>query len=52
MDNPQGGPTISFAGLPVRTLTGRIKIHPVGYGFVVDGTMLVVTDDGKLTAFR
>ncbi|HEY6475294.1 MAG TPA: ribonuclease R [Polyangia bacterium] len=33
MDNPQGGPT--FSGLPVRTLTGRIKIHPVGYGFVV-----------------
>ena len=27
------GPTSS--GLPVRTLTGRIKIHPVGYGFVV-----------------
>ena len=35
MDNPQGGPTLSFSGLPVRTLTGRIKIHPVGYGFVV-----------------
>src|SRR5450631_4526488 len=27
------GPTLS--GLPVRTLTGKIKIHPVGYGFVV-----------------
>ncbi len=27
------GPT--FSGLPVRTLTGKIKIHPVGYGFVV-----------------
>ena len=27
------GPTTS--GLPVRTLTGKIKIHPVGYGFVV-----------------
>ena len=27
------GPTSS--GLPVRTLTGKIKIHPVGYGFVV-----------------
>src|SRR5580698_10783245 len=27
------GPTSS--GLPARTLTGRIKIHPVGYGFVV-----------------
>jgi len=24
-----------FSGLPTRTLTGRIKIHPVGYGFVV-----------------
>ena len=24
-----------FSGLPVRTLTGQIKIHPVGYGFVV-----------------
>jgi ribonuclease R len=27
------GPTSS--GLPARTLTGKIKIHPVGYGFVV-----------------
>jgi hypothetical protein len=27
------GPT--FSGLPIRKLTGRIKIHPVGYGFVV-----------------
>jgi len=27
------GPTTS--GHPVRTLTGKIKIHPVGYGFVV-----------------
>src|SRR3954470_23142592 len=27
------GPT--FSGLPVRTLTGKIKVHPVGYGFVV-----------------
>jgi len=34
-DNPHLRPTISFSGLPVRTLTGRIKIHPVGYGFVV-----------------
>jgi ribonuclease R len=25
----------SFSGLPTRTLTGRIKIHPAGYGFVV-----------------
>jgi ribonuclease R len=25
----------SFSGLPARTLTGRIKIHPAGYGFVV-----------------
>jgi ribonuclease R len=32
-DNSRSGPT--FSGLPVRTLTGRIKIHPVGYGFVV-----------------
>jgi ribonuclease R len=28
-------PRPSFSGLPTRTLTGRIKIHPVGYGFVV-----------------
>ena len=28
-------PSSSFSGLPTRTLTGRIKIHPVGYGFVV-----------------
>src|SRR5580692_1332778 len=27
------GPT--SLGLPARTLTGKIKIHPVGYGFVV-----------------
>jgi ribonuclease R len=27
---PSGGP-----GLPTRRLTGRIKIHPAGYGFVV-----------------
>ena len=25
----------SFSGLPTRTLTGRIKVHPAGYGFVV-----------------
>ena len=25
----------SFSGLPTRTLSGRIKIHPAGYGFVV-----------------
>ena len=24
-----------FSGLPTRTLSGRIKIHPAGYGFVV-----------------
>ena len=24
-----------FSGLPTRILTGRIKIHPAGYGFVV-----------------
>jgi ribonuclease R len=33
LPNPHIGPTT--VGLPVRTLTGRIKIHPVGYGFVV-----------------
>ncbi|HVZ87617.1 MAG TPA: hypothetical protein VHG72_11655, partial [Polyangia bacterium] len=33
MENSPHGP--SFSGLPVRTLSGRIKIHPVGYGFVV-----------------
>jgi ribonuclease R len=33
LPNPTLGPTP--VGLPVRTLTGRIKIHPVGYGFVV-----------------
>jgi len=33
LENSSHGP--SFSGLPVRTLTGRIKIHPVGYGFVV-----------------
>ncbi len=33
LPNPHIGPP--SAGLPVRTLTGRIKIHPVGYGFVV-----------------
>jgi ribonuclease R len=32
--NPNS-PSAPFAGLPTRTLTGRIKIHPVGYGFVV-----------------
>lgn len=33
LPNPHIGPTP--VGLPVRVLTGRIKIHPVGYGFVV-----------------
>jgi ribonuclease R len=33
LPNPHIGPTP--VGLSVRTLTGRIKIHPVGYGFVV-----------------
>lgn len=28
-------PGSRFSGLPTRTLTGRIKIHPAGYGFVV-----------------
>lgn len=27
--------TSTFAGLPTQKLTGRIKIHPAGYGFVV-----------------
>ena len=29
-NEPSGSP-----GLPTRKLTGRIKIHPAGYGFVV-----------------
>jgi len=33
LPNPHIGPTP--VGLPVRVLTGRIKIHPAGYGFVV-----------------
>jgi ribonuclease R len=33
LENLPSGP--SFSGLPARTLTGRIKIHPAGYGFVV-----------------
>ena len=33
VENHNDGPT--FSGPSVRTLTGRIKIHPVGYGFVV-----------------
>ena len=31
-DTPGGS---GFSGLPTRTLSGRIKIHPAGYGFVV-----------------
>jgi len=34
LENPRSTSS-SFTGLPTRTLTGRIKIHPVGYGFVV-----------------
>ncbi len=34
--SPENSPPGSrFSSPPVRTLTGRIKIHPVGYGFVV-----------------
>src|ERR1700690_555137 len=33
LENLPSGP--SFSGLHARTLTGRIKIHPAGYGFVV-----------------
>jgi ribonuclease R len=33
LENPVS--SSSFTGLPTRTLTGRIKIHPAGYGFVV-----------------
>jgi len=28
-------PTSNFSGLPTRTLIGRIKVNPAGYGFVV-----------------
>jgi ribonuclease R len=33
LENHPRGP--GLPGLPTRTLTGRIKVHPVGYGFVV-----------------
>jgi ribonuclease R len=35
LDIENDNPGSRFSGLPTRTLTGRIKIHPAGYGFVV-----------------
>src|SRR5262245_4951780 len=34
-ENPSSSSPRSSSGLSTRTLTGRIKIHPAGYGFVV-----------------
>ncbi len=34
-DNRHHPSAPSFSGLPTRILTGRIKVHPAGYGFVV-----------------